>query len=105
MTIDGNGAWVVAVRYRAVHGDLVADDDPGGVRPRFDTAGAYFSSFLTYNWRWRSLSDTKREAFKASLPFQRTNGDEPRVDGGYWHEDRAYSARGRGLSRSTLRRG
>ena len=99
-----NGAWVIAVRYRAVRGDLIADDDPGRIRPRTDISGARFWSYLTYNSRWWGLSKEERNAFKDSLPFQRANGYEPGVENGYWEEDRSYSAGGRGLSRSTLRR-
>ena len=99
-----NGAWVVAVRYRAVSGDLIADDDPGRVHPGVDITGARFSSYLVYNWRWSQLSQLEQDAFEATLPFKRTDAPEPGVEGGYWEEDRSYSAGGRGLSRSTLRR-
>lgn len=101
------GRWVAgaALRYQAIGGGgLVADDDPGRIRPDADIAGATFCSFLTHNSRWSALSESQRDRFKEGLPFQRTSGSEPGVENGYWATDRTYSAGGRGVTRSTIRR-
>lgn len=100
-----NGLWVEALRYHAVSGGgLIADDDPGRLRPDANVAGARFSSFLAYNNRWWSLSHAERQCVEESLPFKRTSGSEPGVESGYWATDRTYSAGARGLSRATIRR-
>ena len=100
----GDGKWVEALRYRALPGGvLVSDDDPGKIRPVAEVS-ASFSSYLIYNDNWYQLSQEERQAFKASLPFQRSCYDEPGVENGYWVDDRNYTAGGRGLGRSTIRR-
>lgn len=100
-----NGKWVEALRYRGLSGGvLVADDDPGKLRPGADVSGCPFTSFLQYNARWFSLTDAERERFRKTLPLQRINMDEPGIEAGYWSEDRNYSAGGRALSRSVIKR-
>jgi hypothetical protein len=100
-----DGKWVEALRYHALpDGTLMADDDPGKIRPRTDVPEASFGSFLTKNSRWDKLSPDEKEAFEASLPFRRLNADEPPILNGYWSNDRNYSAGGRGIGRSTLTR-
>lgn len=100
-----NGKWVEALRYRGLSGGvLVADDDPGKLRPGADVSGCPFSSFLQYNERWFALTDTDRQQFRKTLPIQRTNMDEPGIEVGYWSEDLSYSAGGRSISRSVIKR-
>ena len=100
---DGN--WVIALRYRARSGGiLLVDDDPGKIRPGEDVASAAFTSFLVYNLNWSFLSHQQQERFKATLPFQRSSGQEPGIENGWWADDLTYSAGGHGLGRSTLRR-
>jgi hypothetical protein len=99
-----NGSWVEAVRYRSIGGDLIADDDPGKLRPGADISNTAFSSFLSYNDKWWKLSSSERQRIATLLPFQRTTGDEPGIENGFWVDDKNYSAGGRGLSRSTIKR-
>jgi Bacterial HORMA domain family 1 len=101
-----NGRWTeAAVRYRALPGGtLVTDDDPGKIRPRLDIEGAWFTSFLSYNSKWWKLSEQQRTAIKAQCPFQRSSGEAPPLESGYWADDLNYFAGGRGLGRSTVRR-
>ena len=48
-----DGKWTEAsVRYTRCRAALVADDDPGKIRPNLDVAGAFFTSFLDYNSNW-----------------------------------------------------
>ena len=98
-------SWVVALRYHTTIGsDLVGDDDPGQIRPGQDINGAIFSSFLKYNNVWGTLSHGEREAFKRKHPIQRISASEPGIRDGFWETDRTYSAGGRAVRRSTLRR-
>lgn len=98
-----DGKWVEALRYHALpDGILVADDDPGKIRPGTDVPGESFGSFLIKNSHWNQLSSAEKESFNASLPFKRGEADEPPIDNGYWSHDRNYSAGGRGLGRSTI---
>jgi hypothetical protein len=101
-----NGKWTeAAVRYRALPGGtLESDDDPGKIRTGLDVAEAIFTSFLTYNSKWTGKPETDRQAIKGDLPFQRTTGEAPALEVGYWFDDRNYVAGGRGISRSTVRR-
>ncbi|MBN8995369.1 MAG: hypothetical protein J0H94_09090 [Rhizobiales bacterium] len=101
-----DGKWTeAAVRYKALPGGtLVADDDPGKIRPRLDVAGASFTSFMSYNDKWWSKTQAERDAIKQSCPFQRTSGSAPALEAGNWAEDLNYVAGGRGLGRATVRR-
>lgn len=100
------GKWTeAAVKYRALSGgSLVTDDDPGKIRPGLDVIGAVFTSFLSYNSKWSRLSENERQAIKRTLPFQRSTMDTPTLESGYWTDDLSYSAGGRGLGRSSVRR-
>lgn len=92
------------LRYSAK--DLASNDsngdDPGKVRPGADITGAAFHSYLTYSSTWSSLTQAQRESFKAGLPFQRSSGSEPGING-YLVPDRTYSAGGKALDRSSVR--
>lgn len=97
-----NGAWRIALKYEARHGGvLITDNDPGGIRPGIDTKGCQFHSFLVNNHRWATLSKEEQERVynEAKVSFRRTTGNEPT---GYFTVDRAYSAGGRGVQRSSL---
>lgn len=100
-----NGNWVLAVKYRALSGGvLVADDDPGKIKPGEDVGGTSFSSFLEYNNNWFQLPSEEKERFRTTLPFRRTTGAEPGIENGWWVNDLNYSAGGRGISRSTIKK-
>ena len=100
-----NGLWTMAsARYVALPGgSVIVDDDPGRVRPEFNVTNSFFTSFLTNSSRWWSLSASERARIQSDLPFQRTVGNSPVLERGYWDGDRNYVAAGRGLSRSTVR--
>jgi hypothetical protein len=100
-----NGNWIEpSVHYRA--SDILSstglDDDPGGIAPGADVQGASFYSFLTYSSAWSSLSASERDAFESDLPFRRSDGTEPGIQG-YLEHDRTYSAGGKSLTRSSVR--
>ena len=100
-----NEKWVVALRYHAVAGgSLVADDDPGKLKPGVDVSNCSFGSFLEYNANWSNLNSTAKQNFRKTLPFQRSDGTEPDVEAGYWVDDRTYAAGGRAISRSVIKR-
>lgn len=100
-----NDNWIEpTLKYTAQ--DLVnrsaSDDDPGRIRPGANIYGANFHSYLTYSSAWDSLSEAEKNAFKMSLPFQRTSAPEPDVSG-YFDSDLVYSAGGRSLNRESVR--
>jgi hypothetical protein len=100
-----NGQIVEGIRYRASSGGvLIADDDPGKLRPKSDIAHLPFTSFLAYTDRWWALGAKGQEVIRTEAGFLRSTGHEPGVEGGYWQDDRTYSAGGRSLGRSSLRR-
>ncbi|AMX98798.1 hypothetical protein AB0V79_24280 [Mesorhizobium ciceri] len=100
-----NSLWTPAsVRYRAIPGgSLIADDDPGKIRPGIDITGARFTSFLSYSTTWFDLTPAERESIESSLPIQRTHSSAPALETGAWSDDLSYSAGGRGLGRSSVR--
>lgn len=100
-----NSLWTPAsVRYRAIPGGtLMADDDPGKIRPGIDVAGAHFTSFLSYSTAWFNLTQADRESIERSLPIQRSTMSVPGLESGAWSDDLSYSAGGRGLGRSSVR--
>lgn len=100
-----NSLWTPAsVRYRAIPGgSLMADDDPGKIRPGVDVTGARFTSFLSYSNSWFDLTPDERERIESGLPIQRTHSSPPALETGAWSDDLNYSAGGRGLGRSSVR--
>lgn len=97
--------WIEpALRYTArdLAGLAANDDDPGKVRPGVDVSGASFYSYLTYSAAWDKLTLSQQDAFKRTLPFQRTGANEPGING-YMVSDLTYSSGGRAINRSTLR--
>jgi hypothetical protein len=101
-----NDKWTEAtLRYSSSPGgSLLVDDDPGKIRPGLDIVNATFTSFLSYNSKWFNLTASEQAAITCNCPFQRTTGSSPVLEMGYWYDDLNYSAGGRGLGRSTVRR-
>lgn len=100
-----HGSWIEpTLRYSArdLAGGSANDDDPGRIKPGRDVSGAAFTSFLSYSSAYFQASDADRESFKSGLPFRRSTGTEPPVNG-YLMSDRTYSAGGRALDRSIVR--
>lgn len=100
-----DGQWIEpTLRYTArdLSGGSGVDDDPGKIRPWADISGASFYSYLTYSASWHNLTSDQREVFKQSLPVRRGGASEPGING-YIEQDRAYSAGGKSLGRSTVR--
>lgn len=96
--------WVVVMRYTASFASLSGvDDHSGRMPPGADINGAQWYSFLEYNDNWWALSDSQRQQIKNSLPFQRTDGNEPGINWGGWTMDRTYSRNGVSLSRGVYR--
>lgn len=100
-----NGDWIPpTVRYTArdLAGMESTDDDPGRIPLNANIDGATFSSFLSYNSTWDGLSSEEQDKFEKTLPFQRTGGDAPGVNG-YFSSDKSYSSGGKALDRSSLK--
>ncbi len=100
-----NGYWIeptLIYTARDLMGINVDDNDPGRVRPGAKIAGAFFHSYLTYNSTWNQLTWQQQQEFAKRLPFQRTAGAEPGING-FWSRDLTYSAGGRALDRASLR--
>lgn len=101
-----NGDWIEpTLRYTAKQLSDInsADDDPGKIAANADIQGASFYSFLTYSSAWDWLSQDEKDAFKRTLPLQRGYASEPGVNG-YMSNDKSYSAGGKSLDRSTLKK-
>ena len=95
--------WVEALMYRALSdGTLIADDDPGKLRPVENVPTGAFSSFVWWSSKYSQLSQDAKNSFYADLPFRRTDGPERQLESGYWSSDLNYSAGGRGIGRSTI---
>jgi hypothetical protein len=99
------GNWIEpTLKYSAkdLSNSESTDDDPGKIRPGANISNASFHSFLSYNSRWYQLQDGERATIRASLPFDRTSGQQPGILG-YLKDDLVYSSGGRALNRSTVR--
>ena len=99
---SSSGIWRMALKYEARHGGvLIADDDPGGIRPLVQVSDCQFHSFLVTNHRWAALSQEEQDLVynEADISFRRSEGIEP---SGTWMVDRVYSSGGRGVQRSSL---
>ena len=98
--------WTEAtIRYTVLpDGTISTNDDPGKIRPGLDIVNASFTSLLTYNSKWLRLSSLEQAAIKNGCPIQRSTGSAPMLEVGYWADDLSYSAGGRGLGRSTIKR-
>jgi Bacterial HORMA domain family 1 len=97
--------WIEpTLRYTAqeLSGTVGTDDDPGKIKPRANTSGASFYSFLSYTSVYFALTQAERAALGKTLPFIRGEAAEPSVSG-YFSNDHIYSAGGRALNRSTVR--
>jgi hypothetical protein len=99
-----NGVWIEAINYRSVGGGTLVDSDPGGLKPGTNIDGSSFGSFLETNAKWGALSQVERDGIRSRIALQRTDGTMPGVESGYWATDYMYSAAGRGISRSVLKR-
>ena len=99
----GSNHIAPTLRYTAkmLATDSGQDDDPGRIPMGCNVAGATFFTYLSYSSAWWQLTADQRAKFESGLPFQRTDGEAPGVDGKYV-EDRTYSAGGRALGRSVV---
>ena len=100
-----NMKWVEALKYKAVYGEIVGGEDPGGLRPGTDVSGSGFASFLTYSSSWDLLPSIQKTQFEQTLPFRRMEGEEPGIEnGGRWDGSRSYAAGDLGVDRSMITR-
>lgn len=81
----------------------LGDDDPGKIPPGKNVSGASFYSYLTYSSAYLALTSVAKDAFKQSLPFQRTGAPQPTVANGYFADDLSYTSGSRTLARSSVR--
>lgn len=98
---DGN--WIVALRYTAANGTLIADDRAGQIPRGVDITGATFYSYMTYSPAQDALSSDEWARFQATLPIQRGGAPEPGTSGGVWRTETTYSSNGSGVTRKSLR--
>lgn len=95
--------WVVALKYAAdTSGNLVGDDAVGKLDPSTNTDGATFYSFLIHSTKWDNLTADERRRIEETMTIKRTYGTEPGSAGGYWTQDKTYSADGGGVRRSAF---
>lgn len=100
-----NGQWVEpTLRYTArdLAGMSANDDDPGKIEANADISGASFYNYMTYSSKFFAEPQHVRDEFEKTLPFTRTNCDEPTVNGRLV-EDKTYSRGGVALYRASVR--
>ena len=100
-----NGKWTEAsVRYRRVPGGtLVADDDPGKIRPGSMSPAHRSPRFLTYNARLVPQSQAERAAIAAQRPFHARHRPSHPSERGHWAQDLNYIGRRPGVGPATAR--
>jgi Bacterial HORMA domain family 1 len=94
------GRRVFSLFYEVLEDGTLSDNRAGGVPTGYDVEGAEKFNFVTYSAARERLSSADWEAFKKTLPVQRTSGSAP-VDGeGHWvSDDRSYASGNRGVRR------
>lgn len=98
---DGD-RWILRLRYTAVAGGQLRDEAPGGL-PSASTVRDYpFYSYLRHNSTFDALSPEQQQAFKRTLPIQRTGAAEPSLGGGSYGNSSQFSRNGVGLSRDVF---
>ncbi len=86
-----NGFWVVFVEYKAQFGNIRPNDDnPGRIYPGANIENAEWTSFLDVSHA--HLSVQEKIQITQALPFQRSEGVEPRLGSGNLRSDRYYSS-------------
>jgi hypothetical protein len=97
-----DGVWVLGLKYIVGRdGTISTDDRSGRVTPGKDIEGAHWSSFLIHSQIYFAALPFDRDKIMASIPINRTNGQEPKVEGVYT-SDRTYSNGGISLSRQSF---
>lgn len=97
--------WIEpTLRYTArdLSGIAGTDEDPGRIRPNADVSGATFYSYMVYSSAYDRLTQSDREAFESTLPFNRNGVPEPGING-YLSSDKSYSSGGKSLDRSSVK--
>jgi len=97
-----NGFWVEALRYHALPGGNLTNDDPGKILPGIDVSETIFASYLVHNSRWYALTSEQQTAFYSALTIKRGHGTEPPLESGTWATSLIYSAGGQGVGRSMI---
>lgn len=102
---EKNGTVVFSLKYTAKSdGTLNIDDRPGKIPLGLNMEGVTFYTYLRRANSFWLISDTERDSFLASLPFQRTSGGEPILNGnGYWEKTQSYSKNGEGVERQIFK--
>ena len=75
-------AWKLRLRYTAVTGGYLVNDNPGKLPAEQPSRGYPFYSYLTYSLKFLLLSKVEQDAFLGGLPVQRAGADEPAPDPG-----------------------
>lgn len=91
--------WKLRLRYRATIGGQLMDSNPGRLPRTADVAALPFYSFLNYSSAFNALSFSEQVAFKATLPINRTTGEEPSTGFGNTTPGHGYGRNGVGVTR------
>ncbi|WP_424187681.1 hypothetical protein ACOBQX_07780 [Actinokineospora sp. G85] len=94
--------WKLRLRYRAVWGARLADDNPSGVPRSANVTGLRFGSYLTYSTSFLNLPQSERGAFEKMLPFSRTTAAETPLGLGSSSLGRSYGRNGVGVSQDVF---
>jgi Bacterial HORMA domain family 1 len=96
--LSGN-AWKLRLRYTATVGGYLTDSRPGSFPASTAVASRPFCSFLTYSWKFGSLSSTEQARIKKTLPVQRVGAAEPTAAAGATSGAHGYARNGTGVTR------
>lgn len=78
----------------------LADDRSGGIRYQQKLSSANFRVYITYNKRWKDMTETDKKTFREGLSLQWGTAGQLNYSGGHWVPERTYSKDGYGLTRS-----
>ena len=97
-----NDGWSLRLRYIATIGGQVRDDAPGRLPYDAPVNGLPFYSYLRCNSAFQALGSAEQRAFKATLPVERSEAEEPGLGGGSYGTSASYARNSRRRPRSVV---
>jgi len=104
-TTPGTNNVLDAIRYRVIAGSTnLADDRPGGITYNPVLKDAHFTMQVSYNDRWKKMSETEKDEIRARLSPGWGPGASFNYGSATYVTDRTYSPDGQfGLERERLK--
>lgn len=94
--------WILRLRYGATIGGQLTDGPTGRLPAASQLSDCHFYSYLRWSDSFYNLSEADKQAFRATLPINRTSSNAPSLGSGHHGNATEYSRHGAGLSRDVF---